>query len=298
MQADVRFLLQPREFWANVRLISQNVGYTVRGTGAVKVPTVGEIRVAFEKLGLNPSPVVGTATEPTTLGATLLQYYEHRATVLNDEVRFLLMDKNEARSEFEALREELDPSIPMPMNKQKGEKRAPAYLTAMVNMLVDQHGDGLPCDYDPRSLTSVTRAGVPLRTLARRVDGAFTSVVNPVAVWEVKEYYYTTTFGSRVADGVYETLLDGFELQELRTSEDIHIGHYLIVDDRYTWWDCGRSYLCRIVDMLHMGLVDEAIFGREILTRLPKVVPEWVAVARLRASGQRADLFTQARISE
>ena len=23
------------------------------------------------------------------------------------------------------------------------------------------------------------------------------------------EYYYTTTFGSRVADGVYETLLEG-----------------------------------------------------------------------------------------
>jgi len=29
-------------------------------------------------------------------------------------------------------------------------------------------------------------------------------------------YYYTTTFGSRVEDGVYETLLDGMELEELR----------------------------------------------------------------------------------
>jgi len=49
----------------------------------------------------------------------------------------------------------------------------------------------------------------PLRTLARRVDGAFTDTVNPIAVWEIKEYYYTKTFGSRVADGIYETLLDG-----------------------------------------------------------------------------------------
>ena len=32
-----------------------------------------------------------------------------------------------------------------------------------------------------------------------------------MALWEIKEYYYTTTFGSRVADGVYETLLDGLE---------------------------------------------------------------------------------------
>ena len=39
--------------------------------------------------------------------------------------------------------------------------------------------------------------------------------MDPLAVWEIKEYYYTTTFGSRVADGVYETLLDGMELREL-----------------------------------------------------------------------------------
>jgi hypothetical protein len=296
MQADARFLLQPPEFWANVRLISQNVGYTVRGTGEVKVPTLAQMRTAFEKLGLDPSPVVGSANEPTKLGATLISYYEHRARVLNDEVRLFLMDKDEARAEFEALFEELKPSRALPMNKQKGDKRAPAYLTAMVNMLVERHADGLPCDYDPRSLTSVVRDGVPVRTLARRVDGAFTSVVNPVAVWEVKEYYYTTTFGSRVADGVYETLLDGFELQELHAAQGIHIGHYLIVDDRFTWWNCGRSYLCRIIDMLHMGLLDEAIFGREVLARLPVVVPQWVEVARRRAAGEEADLFTVATL--
>ena len=49
---------------------------------------------------------------------------------------------------------------------------------------------------------------MPLRTLAQRVDGAFPSAVNPVAVWEIKEDYHTTTFGSRVADGAYETQID------------------------------------------------------------------------------------------
>ena len=49
---------------------------------------------------------------------------------------------------------------------------------------------------------------MPLRTLARRIDGAFPSAVNPVAVREIKEYYHTTAFGSRVADGVYETQID------------------------------------------------------------------------------------------
>ena len=44
----------------------------------------------------------------------------------------------------------------------------------------------------------------------------------------------------------------------------------------YTWWECGKSYLCRIIDMLSMGYVDEVLFGREVLTRLPALVPEWV----------------------
>src|ERR1019366_5521278 len=121
----------------------------------------------------------------------------------------------------------------------------------------------------------VTREGAPLRTLARRVDGAFPSTVNPIAVWEIKEYYYTTTFGSRVADGVYETLLDGMELEELENVAGHKVHHLLVVNDYFTWWDCGRSYLCRILDMLHMGLVDEVIFGREVLTRLPKLAREW-----------------------
>jgi hypothetical protein len=129
---------------------------------------------------------------------------------------------------------------------------------------------------------TVTRDGIPLRTLARRVDGAFPSTVNPIAVWEVKEYYYTTTFGSRVADGVYETLLDGMELEEIREHEGIDVKHYLFVDAHFTWWDCGKSYLCRIIDMLHMGYVDEVLFGHEVLERLPSLVKEWVGEAERR----------------
>lgn len=149
-------------------------------------------------------------------------------------------------------------------------------------MLIEQNAEGMVCDYDPRKLTTITRSGAPLRTLARRVDGAFPGPRDPIAVWEIKEYYHTTTFGSRVADGVYETLLDGMELQELREHEGIDVKHYMIVDDHYTWWACGRSYLCRIMDMLHMGQMDEVLFGREVLERLPGLVREWVAIARRR----------------
>lgn len=60
------------------------------------------------------------------------------------------------------------------------------------------------------------------------------------------------------------------------------IQHLLVVDDYFTWWECGRSYLCRLIDMLHMGYLDEVIFGREVVTRLPAVVAGWVEELRRR----------------
>jgi len=38
----------------------------------------------------------------------------------------------------------------------------------------------------------------------------------------------------------------------------------------------GRSYLCRLVDSIHMGLVDEVIFGKEVITRIPEIAKQWV----------------------
>lgn len=268
------FLNQPKAFWAYVRSISQAVGYTVRGEGQIRVPAIEEMAEALNGLGLDGTRLL-KPDGATKIAQTLHSYFEYRAKILNTFVERRLMNKDSARALFEKMRKQLSPKIPIPMNKQKGDKKAPAFLTAIVNMLIEANTGGIDCDYDPRALTTVTQDGAPLRTLSRRVDGAFPCAVNPIAVWEIKEYYYTTTFGSRVADGVYETLVDGMELEELRVSEGINVLHYLIVDDHYTWWDCGRSYLCRIVDMLHMGYVDEVLFGSEVVERLPAIVKEW-----------------------
>ena len=265
-----------------MRSLSQQLGYTRRGTGQVRVPTVAELRLGLEAIGLGSSHVVDEGGNATELGQLLLDYFQFRADVLNDYVRVRLMDVAKAAETFNRLSEELCPTCPLPMNKQKGEKAAPAFFTGIINTLIEANANGLPCDYDPRKLTSVTLDGSPLRTLARRVDGAFTSAVNPIAIWEIKEYYYTTTFGSRVADGVYESLLDGMELEELREHENIDVKHYLMVDDYNTWWNMGRSYLCRIIDMLHMGYLDEALFGYEVVERLPAIVAEWVAIHEAR----------------
>lgn len=289
MKPNEQFLNQPKYFWANVRSISQHIGYTARGTGQIKVPTLEQMCLTMKALDLSSTHLVNAKGRPTDLAETLLAYFEYRADALNNYVKGYLMDVRKARVTFQELKERLCPTCPIPMNKQKDAKKAEAYFTGIINMLIEANAEGLPCNYDPRELTSVTNKGAPLRTLARRVDGAFTKIVNPIAVWEIKEYYYTTTFGSRVADGVYETLLDGMELEELLEHEKIEVKHYLMVDDYNTWWNKGRSYLCRIIDMLHMGYVDEALFGREVVERLPDIVKGWVKIARAR--GEQTTLF-------
>lgn len=278
-----QFLKQPKSFWAHVRTISQALGYTRRGGGQILVPSVAQLKTALERRGLESAHVADDRDRLTAFGKTLHGYFEFRASALNEQVSKLLMDVDQARKTFRTLRRRLRPKCPLPMNKQKGAMKAPAFFTGIINMLIEANAGGSSCDFGPMQLTTVTRDQRPLRTMARRIDGAFPSAINPVAVWEIKEYYYTTTFGSRVADGVYESLLDGMEIEELREHEGIDVRHYLMIDSHFTWWVCGKSYLCRLVDMLHMGYVDEVLFGREVLNRLPKLVREWRTIDRKRA---------------
>jgi hypothetical protein len=276
-----KFLSKPKSFWASVRTLSQHIGY---GKGdCIIVPTINQMSKAFEELGLD-SKNIFLHGHPTPLAMELNEYFTARAEKLIQVAKPNLMSAEQAKNEFDTYFSKLKPSCPIPFNKQKGEKKAEAYLTALVNMMIEAHAQGMNCNFDPRELTTITKGGVPVRTLARRVDGAFPSTINPVAVWEIKEYYYTTTFGSRVADGVYETLLDGMELEELREHENIDVKHYLMVDAYYTWWKCGKAYLCRMFDMLHMSYVDEILFGREVISEMPRIVAEWVELSNKRGS--------------
>lgn len=306
MKPDPRFLRQPQNFWAHVRSISQAVGYTEEGAGYIPVPrglpipknfkthggprnnkikAIGLplVREALKKLKLNEFHIVDSKNIATPFGQRLCDYFQYRADVLNTHVRPNLMDAAESQKLFKRCKAKYKAKGPFVMNKQKGAKRAEAFLTCIVRMIIENCLKGSKCNFDPLELTTITRNGEPYRTLARRVDGAFPSPVNPIAIWEIKEYYYTTTFGSRIADGVYETLLDGMEIEEFRADLGEDVKHYLFADSHFTWWGCGKSYLCRIVDMLHMGFVDEVLFGKEIVTELPRIVDEWLVEERSRA---------------
>jgi hypothetical protein len=267
------FQTQPRHFWAHVKLLSEGLGYSA--DEKMKRYALSDLKKFLASYGLSVSHLDDLTAVGITYGDLIIAYVQHRADVLETLVMPNLMNREQAKAEFERLNTIYNGTLPLSYNKQSGEKRHPAYLTCIVNLLTEQALAGPHFNHNPRGLIVVTDATKPLRVLSRRMDGAYPSIINPLAVWEIKEYYGSTTFGSRIADGVYETMLDGEEFAELREHETIDIKHYLIVDDYFTWWQQGKSYLCRIIDMLHMGLVDEVLFGKEVISRWSEIVRDW-----------------------
>ncbi len=267
------YLKQPKNFWSQVKLVSMNLGYSSKEK--IKVYTIEEIVKCLEDNQLSVDHLIDSARNLTNEGKLLVNYFKFRAQALVEIAEPNLMNRDQAKEAFEKLQASFGSKVHIPYNKQKGDKRHFAYLTGIVNMLTELTLGNLSFNPDPRSLIVITKNGKPMRVLSRRVDGTYPSTLNPHALWEIKEYYGTTTFGSRVADGVYETLLDGHELEELRMTQEIDVKHYLVVDDYFTWWKCGKSYLCRLIDMLHEGYLDEVVFGKEVLIRWPEIVKSW-----------------------
>ncbi len=284
MGPDARFLRKPRKFWAYVKLISEVAGYSSRttkkgGLGTLKTYGAGDIALSLGHRGLPAEELLRKDGIPTEFGREVLDYLNMRREVLLKFAEPNLQSLEEARAMFEAVVAILpDHGIVLQTNKQAKEKQHPLYLWGTVAILARHTlGADVAFNPDPGVLLTISDDSGLQRVLARRLDGAFPSTHNPRAIWECKEYYGTTTFGSRVADGIYETMLIGEELQEVKATLGIDIAHYLFVDDRFTWWKLGRSYLCRIVDSMQQGHIDEVIFGKEVLSRWPEIVSAWAS---------------------
>ena len=57
-------------------------------------------------------------------------------------------------------------------------------------------------------------------------------------------------------------------------------------------WSGRKGTCCYsvLVDIMHMGLVDEVVFGRELVERLPQLVEEWKALVSIRDDEPCPDL--------
>lgn len=274
MQAFERFQGMDASFWAFVKYISENLGYTERGEGLVKKYPISTIEALCMERGIN-------ASEDTIVYTA--QYSKMRADLLNRFAESMLMDAETASEEFkkwEMLHRVENYYCKLPLNKQKGAMKQVAFFTAIINLIAEKtireitgNTRSLGFDDDPRGLAYVWDDNNRIiGASSRRFDGAYPSIESPKMVWEIKEYYYATTFGSRVADGVYETQLDGFEFKELYDRTGRKVYHVLFIDGYRTWWVQGKSYLCRLIDAMNSGVVDEVIVGREVFTRWPKLL--------------------------
>lgn len=300
MKADPRFLVQGTEFWAYVRVVTRILDAADRKTGAIKYYSMADI---FHALELNDYPVgvLGSIGRPSSFAVSLFEYFQYRADVLNQKVEKVLMDAEEAADTFASLKASIGVGDGVPvytrrkgadvhsaqkfvvhgvevvvaMNKQKNDMRNLQYFTGMIDLVV---ADTLrrPFDYDPHGLATFYDSHKLYGAFARRMDGAYPSIRNAKALWEIKEYYYTTTFGSKISDAVYITQLDGYEKGDLARVADVP-EVYLMVDSHRTWWGSGKAYLCRLIDILNMGKIDGVLFGKEVLTELPGIAAKWLA---------------------
>lgn len=235
MLAFEKFKGRNRHFWAYVRYISEKLGYSERGKNKLKRYSKNDvIKLIIESEFSHEDFLKSNKDGLTKLGKDVIEYLNKRNEIIEKHIAKNLMDRKQAKKEFTKAKKRIKPKCYLPFNKQKKEKRHHAFMTCLVNMLSEEALRGIHFEDNPKGLTLVSKNGKLLRVFSRWMDGAYPSRINPLAVWEIKEYYGTTTFGSRVADGVYETMLDGEELKELEEQEGIKIKHYLIIDDKFT----------------------------------------------------------------
>ena len=137
MQPNNAFVGLPKSFWANVRTIGQEVGYTERPkrqagvtgqAGPIKVPTATEVRTAFQSINLSTAHLIGVGDKLTDTGKQVFDYFAYRADILNRVVEPLLMDAEKARLLYEELQGRVKKAAVVPMNKQSGEMKKPAYF--------------------------------------------------------------------------------------------------------------------------------------------------------------------------
>ena len=225
------------------------------------------------------------------LAATgLLAYLERRGDLPDRLAAYLVYRAEEAvRLEAEQLREEdealADLAVVSDVEIQRyGTKSADHHQSSKVMVATVEALARLTCDEremefdaNPQSRAIVLDQD-RIWVSPRRLDGALPSLLNPVAIWEIKEYWGVTGGGSKMSDAIYECQLVGQELRAFEDLHGLHMQHYVFLDGK-AQWGARRSDLRRAIDLLSMGLVDELVVGREVLSEWPRIVGEMCGLA-------------------
>ena len=105
------------EFWANIKLLNQRLGYFERKTKKnpnpnFVIPTIEQVKDTFEQEGLDYSKLINN-DKWTAYGKTMNDYLQYRKKALNEQVKPNLMNAKSAKMFFRKLKKKLKRESPM-----------------------------------------------------------------------------------------------------------------------------------------------------------------------------------------
>lgn len=196
------------------------------------------------------------------VASELVEYLDFRRTLwdLGDK---LLRTEDEAKAYCRKKFNEL-PKTTQTKNQEHHQSSKAMVLTTTRLAEAACREFGMPIEPNPQR-RCVWVADQQLHVTARSLDGAIPGLVDPFLVWEIKEYWGTTSGGSKMSDAVYECALVGRELRDFEKRTNLHVEHAVLVDGK-AQWTSRESDLLRFYDLYHQGLIDILIVGREVET--------------------------------
>ena len=197
----------------------------------------------------------------------LLQYLDFRQKEL-ERVYALLRNERQALKFCKQLGVTVSKTKTRNQDHHQSSKALIAAVTAITRTVCERKGVGFNPNPQTRCVWCSKRG---LHVTARNLDGAIPALANPTIIWEIKEYWGLTSGGSKMSDAVYETNLVGSELREFEEHTGVKVVHVFFLDGQQQW-SVRKADLLRFVDLMHQGLIDYLLVGREVETQWENIL--------------------------
>ncbi|WP_143200011.1 DUF7687 domain-containing protein [Kitasatospora sp. CB01950] len=264
-------------FWHAVRMLADQPA-TKRKYASHISPS--EIKSVLRSAGTRAAVGLINYLDANSGMTEMLSDYWSKRREVAEEALALMRTEEQAVADYSLLSDQVLQSYGV---KLDGYHSSPKVLVNTVDAVVYQECQRaeIPVNTDPQSRAAIV-SDKHIWVSPRRLDGALPDLLNPVALWEIKEYWGKTGGGSKMSDAIYELHLVGLELRRFEDEFGIHVNHYAIMDGRHQW-SSRQSDLRRAVDLLYSGLLDELVIGSEVLTEWPRIVEQSAILAKATA---------------
>lgn len=270
-------------FWHVVRMLADQISARHRYAGAI---SPGEIIPILKAVDSEAADGLVLYLNGHRDSLERLSAYWSRRREVSELILATMRTEDEAKEDYATISDQALQSYGVQV---EGYHKSSKVLVNTVDAIVYRERKAFRVDVNtnPQSRAAIV-SDEHIWVSPRRLDGAIPGLLNPVALWEIKEYWGVKSGGSKMSDAIYELQLVGAELRMFEDEFDIHVNHYAIIDGRQQW-ESRKSDIRRAVDLLYSGLLDELIVGREVITEWPRIVRECcklaVAGGRARSAG-------------